>query len=82
LKPAWAKSSQAPVLKKIHQKSAGGVAQGVGPEFSQKKKEKKKIGGFLPQGREALISLFKDQFANWKARKIWVVPREGLGGQV
>jgi hypothetical protein len=33
-KPAWANSSQEPISKKIHHKKrAGGVAQGVGPEF-------------------------------------------------
>jgi hypothetical protein len=33
-KPAQANSSQDPILKKTHQKKqAGGVAQGVGPEF-------------------------------------------------
>jgi hypothetical protein len=34
LKPAWANSSQDPLLKKaLHKKKAGGVAQGEGPEF-------------------------------------------------
>jgi hypothetical protein len=57
LKPAWAKSSQAPVLKKIHQKSAGGVAQGVGPEFSQKKKRKEK-NWWVPATGQGSIDLF------------------------
>jgi hypothetical protein len=43
-KPAWANSSQAPILKKnLSQKRAGGVAQGRGPEFKSpvlQKKEK------------------------------------------
>jgi hypothetical protein len=33
LKPVWANSSQDPVLKISNTKKAGGVAQGVGPEF-------------------------------------------------
>jgi hypothetical protein len=33
-KPAWAKSSRDPLLKKpSHTKKSGGVAQGVGPEL-------------------------------------------------
>jgi hypothetical protein len=32
-KPAWANSSQDPISKNPSQKRAGGVAQGVGPEF-------------------------------------------------
>jgi hypothetical protein len=32
-KPAWAKSSMRPYLKKSFTKKAGGVAQGIGPEF-------------------------------------------------
>jgi hypothetical protein len=33
-KPAWANSSQNPILKKpFTKKGLGGVAQGVGPEF-------------------------------------------------
>jgi hypothetical protein len=45
LKPAWANSSQDLVLKKPTQKRAGGVAQGIGPEFKpqyQKKEEREK----------------------------------------
>jgi hypothetical protein len=33
----------------------------------------------LANGREALISLFKDQFISCKAGEIWAVLREGLG---
>jgi hypothetical protein len=33
LKPAWANSLQDPISKKITKKRAGGVGQGVGPEF-------------------------------------------------
>jgi hypothetical protein len=46
-KPAWANSSPDPILKKPftkNKKRAGGVAQGVGPEFKpqyQKKKREK-----------------------------------------
>jgi hypothetical protein len=45
LKPAWANSSARPYPEKTHhEKKAGGVVQGIGPEFklqsSQKKKEK------------------------------------------
>jgi hypothetical protein len=45
--PAWANSSKRPYLeKKPSQKRAGGLAQGVGPEFKpqycQKKKKKVK----------------------------------------
>jgi hypothetical protein len=42
-KSAWANSSQDPILKKknITKKRAGGVAQGVGSEFKQKKKKRK-----------------------------------------
>jgi hypothetical protein len=32
-----ANSSQDPILKKHHKNRAGGVAQGVGPEFKRKK---------------------------------------------
>jgi hypothetical protein len=45
LKPAWANSSRDPISKNPSQKRAGGVAQGVGPEFKHpipKKKKKKK----------------------------------------
>jgi hypothetical protein len=44
LKPGVANSLQDPILKKTHHKKrAGGVAQGVGPEFkAQYHKEKKK----------------------------------------
>jgi hypothetical protein len=46
LKPAWEDRSARPYLIKNHfQKRAGGVAQGVGPEFKLlycKKKERKK----------------------------------------
>jgi hypothetical protein len=45
-KPAWANSSQDPILKKTHHKKrACGVAQSVGPEFKPQhcnKKKKKK----------------------------------------
>jgi hypothetical protein len=47
LKPAQENSSQDPISKNSSQKRAGGVAQGVGPEFKpqyQKKKKKKKKG--------------------------------------
>jgi hypothetical protein len=46
LKPVRANSSQDPILKKtLHKKRAGGVAQGVGPEFicQYYKKKKKKF---------------------------------------
>jgi hypothetical protein len=50
LKPAQANSSQDPISKKKQnnpsQKRAGGVAQGVGPEFKlqyHQKKKKRKI---------------------------------------
>jgi hypothetical protein len=33
LKPAWANSSRDPILKIPNTKKAGGVAQGIGPEF-------------------------------------------------
>jgi hypothetical protein len=34
LKPAWANSSRDPISKKTHLiKGAGGIAQGIGPEF-------------------------------------------------
>jgi hypothetical protein len=43
LKPAWANSLQDPILKKTHYKKiAGGVAQGVGPEFKPQYRQKKK----------------------------------------
>jgi hypothetical protein len=47
LKPAWTNSSWDPILENTHHKSrAGGVAQGVGPEFKhqyyQKTKQKEK----------------------------------------
>jgi hypothetical protein len=47
LKPARANNSRAPILKKTSQKTAGGVARGVGPEFKSqycRKKEKKRTG--------------------------------------
>jgi hypothetical protein len=40
--------------------------------------QEKKSSGLLPGGIEAIISLFKDQFINCKARKIWAVLREVL----
>jgi hypothetical protein len=48
-KPDWANSSQDPISKNPSQKRAGGVAQGVGPEFKpqyfkRKKKQQKTIG--------------------------------------
>jgi hypothetical protein len=40
LKPAWGNSSWAPILKKNPSlKRAGGVAQGVGPEFKPRLKK-------------------------------------------
>jgi hypothetical protein len=43
LKPAWANSSQDPILKSPVSKNwTGGVAQGEVPEFKQKQKKKKK----------------------------------------
>jgi hypothetical protein len=33
LKPAWANSSPDPISKKPSQKRAGGVTQGIDPEF-------------------------------------------------
>jgi hypothetical protein len=46
LKPAWGNNSQDPISKIPNTKGAGGVAQGVGPEFKpqylkKKKKERK-----------------------------------------
>jgi hypothetical protein len=43
-KPAWANSSWDPILKQpiTKQKRAGGVAQGVGPEFKPSTTKKKK----------------------------------------
>jgi hypothetical protein len=44
LKPAWVNSSVRPYLKKnLHKKRAGGVAQGVGPEFKPQYWKKKVI---------------------------------------
>jgi hypothetical protein len=45
LKPAWANSWQDPILKNPSQKRAGGVAQGVDPEFKSQYHKKKKKGG-------------------------------------
>jgi hypothetical protein len=45
LKPAWTIGSQGPILKKPNthtQKGAGGVAQGVDPEFKAQHHRKKK----------------------------------------
>jgi hypothetical protein len=46
LKPAWANSSRDPVLnpspRRPAKKGAGGVAQGVGPEFKPQYRGKKK----------------------------------------
>jgi hypothetical protein len=42
LKPAWANSSKDPISKKIITKRAGGMAQGVGPEFKPQYLKKKK----------------------------------------
>jgi hypothetical protein len=44
LKPAWGNNSQDPISKIPNTKGAGGVAQGVGPEFKPQylKKKKKK----------------------------------------
>jgi hypothetical protein len=49
-KPAWAHSSRNPISEKIpSQKRAGGVAQGVGPEFKLEyhKKENNVAAGAL-----------------------------------
>jgi hypothetical protein len=45
-KPAWANSSQDPILKIPITKKAGGVAEGEGPEFKPQyhKKKKKREG--------------------------------------
>jgi hypothetical protein len=42
LKPAWENSSQDPILKIPNTKRAGGVAQGVGPEFKARYRKTKK----------------------------------------
>jgi hypothetical protein len=42
LKPAQENSSQDPISKNSSQKRAGGVAQGVGPEFKPQYQKKKK----------------------------------------
>jgi hypothetical protein len=48
LKPDWANSSSDLILKNPFTKRAGGVAQGVGPEFKlQHQKKKKKNDNFL-----------------------------------
>jgi hypothetical protein len=51
LKPAWANSLRPYLVKRIT-KRAGGVVQGVGPEFKLqncgKKKKKRKKGNFQP----------------------------------
>jgi hypothetical protein len=39
-KPAWANSSWDPISKNLSQKRAGGVAQGVGPEFKPNTEKK------------------------------------------
>jgi hypothetical protein len=43
--PAWANNSKDPISKTPSQKRAGGVAQGIGPEFKPQyhKKEKKRM---------------------------------------
>jgi hypothetical protein len=41
LKPAQENSSQDPISKNSSQKRAGGVAQGVGPEFKPQYQKKK-----------------------------------------
>jgi hypothetical protein len=46
LKPAWANSSKDPISKKIITKRAGGMAQGVGPEFKPQYLKKKKLKRF------------------------------------
>jgi hypothetical protein len=43
------------------------------------RRSKRKSSGSLPDGMEALISLFKDQLISCKAGKIWAVLREGIG---
>jgi hypothetical protein len=56
LKPAQGNSLQDPILKNPSQKWAGGVAQGVGPDFKsqyskrQKKKKKEALGCKLNLG--------------------------------
>jgi hypothetical protein len=44
-KPTWANSSRDPILKNTSPERAGGVAQGVGPEFKYQycKKKKKSV---------------------------------------
>jgi hypothetical protein len=42
LKPAWANSSRDPISKNPSQKRAGGMAQGVGPEFKPQYHKRKK----------------------------------------
>jgi hypothetical protein len=39
-KPAWAKSLRDPILKNLSQKRAGGMVQGVGPEFKPQNHQK------------------------------------------
>jgi hypothetical protein len=53
-KPAWANSSQDPILKKIHhihthKKRAGGVAQGIGPKFKSHHRKKTTQTRFLTE---------------------------------
>jgi hypothetical protein len=49
LKPAWANSFHDAILKKTHHKKrAGGVVQGVGPEFKLQYRKKKRGVGLRP----------------------------------
>jgi hypothetical protein len=53
LKPAQVNSSQAPSQKTSHRKRAGGVAQGVGPEFKPQYCKKRKKTRLLKSGMVA-----------------------------
>jgi hypothetical protein len=63
-KPAWANSSRDPILKKPSQKRAGGVAQGVDPEFKpqhHKKKKKKNLSRALTTQKHKTTLLKMDK---------------------
>jgi hypothetical protein len=57
-KPAWVNSSQDPISKKPITKRAGGVAQGVGPEFKREHHETKTKPGTLSFTLLAILITF------------------------
>jgi hypothetical protein len=58
LKPAWGKRSKDPISKHPSQKRAGGMAQGIGPEFKPQYKKKNKVKLELKTDEMVKVKIF------------------------